>query len=40
VQVQTVASAGIHKAAKKITVSDKLQAQALKHEKEVNQINE
>jgi hypothetical protein len=40
VEVQIAASAGLHQAAKQITVSDKLRQQALKHEKEVDKINE
>ena len=40
VQVQIAASTGFHQVAKKITVSDKLREQALKHEDEVEQINQ
>lgn len=38
-EVQMVASAKLHQAAKKITTPDKLRLQALKHENEVEQIN-
>jgi hypothetical protein len=40
VEVQIAASTSLHQVARKITVSDKLQMRALKHEKEVDQINE
>jgi hypothetical protein len=38
-EVQVIASAKLHQAAKKITTPDKLRLQALKHEDEVEQIN-
>jgi len=40
VEVQIATSTGFHQVAKRITVSDKLRQQALKHENEVEQINQ
>ena len=39
VAVQGVASAGLHQATKKVTTSDKIRERALKHEEQVDQIN-